>query len=361
MFPFAGMAGTVPFLAAGIVQPLQSRTVRSKCNTVVSVPFLAQAQRLPTYRGYSATSVDKAYEAVVSGGMSLRKAAEEYGIPRSTLHAKVQGKVALHVKSGAKKHLTDEEESKLVEFIAGCASVGYAKSRKEVQAIAQQIAACRNPQVQLTKGWWDSFKGRHPEVTLRQAEPLSYARAVATDSAIITKYFDLLEDTLSTNGLVDKPGQIFNCDETGLPLQHNPPKVVALTTQRHPYAITSGEKAQMTILACASASGYSIPPMVVFDRKHLQIDMTRNEIPGTFYGLSDSGWMDAELFEEWFMSHFLLHAPAVRPLLLLLDGHSSHYSPSLLRKAADEGVIIFCLPPHTTHLLQPLDNGVLPH
>ena len=170
------MAGTVPFLAAGIVQPLQSHTVRSKCNTVVSVPFLAQAQRLPTYRGYSATSVDKAYEAIVSGGMSLRKAAEEYGIPRSTLHAKVQGKVALHVKSGAKKHHTDEEESKLVEFIAGCASVGYAKSRKEVQAIAQQIAACRNPQVPLTKGWWDSFKGRHPEVTLRQAEPLSYAR-----------------------------------------------------------------------------------------------------------------------------------------------------------------------------------------
>ena len=25
--------------------------------------------------------------------------------------------------------------------------------------------------------------------------------------------------------------------------------------------------------------------------------------------------------------------------------------------AADEGVILFCLPPHTTHLLQPLDNG----
>ena len=56
----------------------------------------------------------------------------------------------------------------------------------------------------------------------------------------------------------------------------------------------------MTILACASASGYSIPPMVVFDRKHLQMDMTRNEVPGTFYRLSNSGWMDAELFEEWF-------------------------------------------------------------
>ena len=352
------MAGTVPLLSAGVIQPLQSRIVRSKCKTSVSVPLLSQAQRLPTYRGYSTTSVEKAYEAVVSGGMSVRKAAEEYGIPRSTLHAKVQGKVAITVKSGVKKHLSDDEEAKLVEFIAGCASIGYAKSRKEVQAIAQQIIACRDPHVELTKEWCDSFKGRHPEIALRQAEPLSYARAMGTNPEMIARYFDLLEETLGANDLAKKPGQIFNCDETLLPLQHNPPKVVSLATQRHPYAITSGEKAQMTILACASASGYSIPPMVVFDRKHLQIEMTRDEIPGTFYGLTDSGWMNAELFEEWFKNHFLLHAPAVRPLLLLLDGHSSHYGPSLLRMAAEEGVVVFCLPPHTTHLLQPLDNGV---
>ena len=68
--------------------------------------------------------------------------------------------------------------------------------------------------------------------------------------------------------------------------------------------------------------------------------------------------MNAELFEEWFKNHFLLHAPAVRPLLLLLDGHSSHYGPNLLRIAAEEDVVIFCLPTHTTHLLQPLNNGV---
>lgn len=50
--------------------------------------------------------------------------------------------------------------------------------------------------------------------------------------------------------------------------------------------------------------------------------------------------------------------PPARPLLLLLDGHSSHYQSELLRIAAAERVVLFCLPPHTTHLLQPLDNGV---
>ena len=61
----------------------------------------------------------------------------------------------------------DKEKECLVEFLAGCASIGYAKSCKEVMmAIAQKIAECRNPEIEITKAWWDSFKSRHPEVAL---------------------------------------------------------------------------------------------------------------------------------------------------------------------------------------------------
>ena len=63
------------------------------------------------------------------------------------------------------------------------------------------------------------------------------------------------------------------------------------------------------------------------------------------------------LFEQWFRNHFLVHAPSIRPLLLLLDGHVSHYNPTFLKMAAEEGIIVFCLPPYTMHLLQSLDNG----
>ena len=38
-----------------------------------------------------------------------------------------------------------------------------------------------------------------------------------------------------------------------------------------------------------------------------------------------------------------------------MDGHSSHYDPDSIRFARDHSVIIFCLPPHTTHEAQPLD------
>ena len=57
------------------------------------------------------------------------------------------------------------------------------------------------------------------------------------------------------------------------------------------------------------------------------------------------------------MKHFLKNTPLARPLLLLLDGHSSHFCPDIVRLAAEEKVIIFTLPPNTTHLSQPLDKG----
>ncbi len=90
----------------------------------------------------------------------------------------------------------------------------------------------------------------------------------------------------------------------------------------------------------------------------LKPELTAGEVPGTFYGLSPNGWIDSKLFEQWFLHHFLAYAPPIRPLLLLLDGHSSHFNPSVIRKRAEEGVIIFCLPPNSTHVAQPLDKGI---
>ena len=57
-------------------------------------------------------------------------------------------------------------------------------------------------------------------------------------------------------------------------------------------------------------------------------------------------------------SHFLKYAVPGRPLLLLLDGHSSHFTLELVQTAAEQDVVIFCLPPHTTADSQPLDTSV---
>ena len=115
---------------------------------------------------------------------------------------------------------------------------------------------------------------------------------------------------------------------------------------------------QITVLGCVNAIGQSIPPMVIFEGKYLNHQWTEGEVPGTYYGMSGKGWTDQELFRNWLKNHFLKYAVSGRPLLLLLDGHSSHYEPRSVEIAKEEDIILFCLPPHTTQDSQPLDCTV---
>ena len=177
-----------------------------------------------------------------------------------------------------------------------------------------------------------------------------------TNYDVFHHYFDFLGETFTKYDLKDKPSQIYNSDESGMPLEHKLPRVVAIKGTKKVRQISSGNKTQITVLGCCSASGQVIPPMVVFSGKKFNHDLADGEVPSTLYGMSESGWMDQELFADWFSNHFLKHAVSSRPLLLMLDGHSSHYTLELIRCAAENEVIIFCLPPHTTADSQPLDT-----
>ncbi len=300
--------------------------------------------------------MEKALQAYTAGEMTLREASMQFGVPKSTLHDRVSGRVQTGAPPGAPKYPDDEEEEELVRWMEGWAQIGYAKNVKEIRAVVGAIVAVKHNLdcAVVSHGWWDHFRSRHPHLTLRTGETLAYRRAVGMNRVVIDNYFDLLGEVLESNDLARRPHLVFNADETDLPLQHRAGKRVAIRGQKHVHVINSGNKAQVAVLACASAAGYAIPPMVIFQRKNLVTQLTSQEVPGSIYDLSDSGWMDW-LFREWFHRHFLNYAPSARPLLLLLDGHSSHYNLEFIREASSEGVVVFCLSPNTTHMCQPLD------
>ena len=63
--------------------------------------------------------------------------------------------------------------------------------------------------------------------------------------------------------------------------------------------------------------------------------------------------MDSELFKKWVEKQFLPqmhHLP--QPLLLILDGHGSHMNIDMINQLVENDVHLYCLPPHTTNILQ---------
>ena len=289
-----------------------------------------------------------------SSNVSANRAADLHGVPRSTLKDRLRGRVVHGTKPGPRPYLDTAEESELVDYLFESAKAGYGKTRQQVKGIAEKVANSKGvlKSKHISDGWWRRFLTRQPKLALRRGDTTAHVRMDAINRENIQNYYDLLKDVLDEHNLMDHPVQIYNMDETGVPFDPRPPKVVAPKGLRYR---SSGKKGQVTVVACASATGQAIPPYVIFDAKQLNPAWFKGEVPGTRYGLSDSGWIDRELFHLWLSKHFLTHAIGNRPLLLLLDGHSSHYEPETIRFAKENDIIVFCLPPHTTHEAQPLD------
>lgn len=123
-----------------------------------------------------------------------------------------------------------------------------------------------------------------------------------TNAEVIKQYYDLLEEKHELNSC---PGQIYNMDESGIPVDPRCPNVIAKRGQKKVRYRVSGKKEQITIIACINAVGQSIPPMVIFNRKYLNHLWTKGEVPGTFYGMSEKGWTEQELFKLWLKNHFI--------------------------------------------------------
>ncbi|KAG2001679.1 hypothetical protein GB937_010022 [Aspergillus fischeri] len=76
---------------------------------------------------------------------------------------------------------------------------------------------------------------------------------------------------------------------------------------------------------------------------------------------SDNGWITDIIGLRWLKEVFKLylrrHSTGAKRLLIL-DSHSSHQTAEFDAFCKENAIIYLCMPPHTSHLLQPLDVGV---
>ena len=95
---------------------------------------------------------------------------------------------------------------------------------------------------------------------------------------------------------ITNPNQIWNADETGCPLCPKSGRVLAMRGAKDVYQVTGNCKEQVTTLCAISAEGGIIPPMHIFAGKHLKVDPMSGCVPNTYFGKSDKGWINIQLF-----------------------------------------------------------------
>ena len=297
----------------------------------------------------------------VSQGTAVSTAAKAFNVPRKTLDDRVKGRVKHGTKPGPDTVLTEEEEAALMSYLVYMAQRGFPLTRTMTMAFAWAIAKRAgnaerfNSDLGPGKHWWSNFCKRHPRLTLQKSDKLDRSCAECLNPKVVEEYFDLLDKVLTDSNL--KNAQ-YNCDETFLPLDATREKVITLKNTKNVYAHSHGTTEHISMLCAASAAGFPLPPMIIYPKAYPGGAYTFAGPDDAVYGKSESGYVDSELFIKWMEKIFLKFAVPERPIILFIDGHKSHVTLDVVDMARNNDVILFCLPPHTTHALQPLDVAV---
>lgn len=324
-------------------------------------------------RKYSEAVLKSAIESVLKSRLTVYGASKEYNVPWSTLKVNVErvkqerelGETQIKMlKVGRPFSLSVNLEQSLLSYIVQMQEIGFGLTVNQIRQLAFTLADNSDSKHYFNANkrhagwnWWVGFKERYG-LSLRSPENLSAGRAICSNAAVLADFYEKLQTTLASHDLTDCPERIWNCDETGLIYVNKPNKIVTKIGKKYVYNRTYAEKGTTTtVLACINAAGQFIPPLVIFKGVRNTPELCRGAFPNSLTRLSPKGWINADLFYEW-LQFFNDNIPPVRPVLLIMDSHASHITPRVLAYAKSHQIILFTMPAHTSHLLQPLDVGV---
>jgi hypothetical protein len=292
--------------------------------------------------------------------LSIRKAATIYNVPRSTLAFRLRGRVARVDTAPNSRNLDLLEEDIIVREILDWNSRGFPPRYRDVEDMANRLRTARDAS-RVGKRWASNFVKRQPQLRTRFTRPYDYQRALCEDPKVIEDWFRLVRNTITKYGIVDS--DIWNFDETGFLMGQITSTLVVTSSDRRgkTKALQPGDREWATLIAGVNSSGYTIPPFVIVAAQmHLESWYRNNPFLSDWViAVSENGWTTNELGLEW-IKHFEKHSRS-RTIgakrLLILDGHDSHHSDDFEHFCKENDIITLCMPPHSSHLLQPLDVG----
>lgn len=319
-------------------------------------------------KGWSPSKMQEAINAIRSKKMGWKKASKQYNVPKTTLmrlsKMNCTPEQAVKVKRGRQTVLSSKLEDELVNYCLAMEASFFGLTRSDLRRMAVQLAENNGLEHPFKndiagKKWVRLFlKRHHDKLSARKPSGTSYSRALGFNKENTQKFYNLLEDVYDKGKFT--PDKIYNVDESGITVvQSKVAKVIGLRGKKQIASLTSAERgALVTIVCCMNAVGSFVPPLVIFPRKNMSEQLKKGAPPGTIFAVHPSGWIQSNLFTQWFQ-HFIEYTNPTqeKPVCLILDGHFSHtQNIDLIDLAREHHVTIVSLPPHCSHKLQPLDR-----
>jgi hypothetical protein len=315
---------------------------------------------------------------------SQREVALEFDVPHTTLSNRLRG--ASKPRTQAYTHrqaCTPGEEAIVVEYIRQMTATGHPPPPHHVYSFANLLRDNRirleNPTPTKTSplgiNWIQKFKARHKELLETVwTRHLDHNRLQAVNNEDLKRWFNAYDATCKEFDI--PPFLRFNMDETGYNMGGETPStqvMVALDTdmgqkkQRKKKALKTGRGRQewVTTFETTSATGGLLKPLIIYAGKNLYGHMLP-KVTATedfVFSTSDTGWSNNFLYLQWLTlvfhpqtAHLVTNKHPTR--LLIVDGHTSHIEAEPMLFCRQNNIQLLCLPPHTSHVTQPLDVGV---
>jgi hypothetical protein len=293
---------------------------------------------------------------------SKRACAKAYDIPESTLRRRVKGVNARRDSIPINRKLNPTEESTLLEWILSMDQRGLPVRSDSIRQMANLLLQKRSQDNTLEVGrlWVYNFVRRNNSLQSKYTRKYDYQRAKCEDPTIIRDWFRLVRNTIAKYGILDK--DIYNFDETGFQMGViSTAKVITGAEKSKPVSVQPGNREWVTAIECIASNGWSLPPVIIFEGKVHISTWYSDTLPSDWViAVSENGWTDNELGLKWLEHVFEKHtAPRTKGVyrLLVLDGHGSHGTPEFDLFCKEHSIITLCMPPHSSHLLQPCDVG----
>ena len=120
--------------------------------------------------------------------------------------------------------LSVEEEADLKAWLIEMGKRGFGQTPIQLKIMVKRILDLSGRKEPMFKdnmpeqSWWYGFMGRHPDLKTLTTEKLEISRAMACRPEKIREWFNAYKEILKQYG-IERPSQVYNCDESGFPLQ----------------------------------------------------------------------------------------------------------------------------------------------